>query len=354
MASNISAVRAIPGRTLSTTRCCYPDCSELETLGHVLGQCPKGELLINARHHRVRHALATSLKTLNWEIHEEVHCVSSDGSFRWADIIAVNGCLKRALVLDPTICFERNLNQATEVDIEKKSIYEPFLLSICSLLCDPNPDDPLVPEIARIYKTDREKYNELAREWTRKSTFLSKLGSTRYFFLGARTGLSQRLKPRRYTLSVPVQNGEKIVGHQGQGQSAERRIKKKKKRYGGRSHQSTSTQMAMGRSYSQDAPPTYQFGTQGQERKADFRDEHSTFRSTEGCTGRNDLLQWHHSPQSSLGLLHSSLSFAVRFQAAVLNKTLASSFTESIHLFFGLSLGLTPYILPSSILLGTL
>ncbi|XP_023211621.1 ubiquitin-conjugating enzyme E2-17 kDa-like [Centruroides sculpturatus] len=42
------------------------------------------------------------------------------------------------------------------------------LLSICSLLCDPNADDPLVPEIAKIYKTDREKYNELAREWTRK------------------------------------------------------------------------------------------------------------------------------------------------------------------------------------------
>ena len=30
-----------------------------------------------------------------------------------------------------------------------------MLLSICSLLCDPNPDDPLVPEIARIFKTDR-------------------------------------------------------------------------------------------------------------------------------------------------------------------------------------------------------
>ncbi|KAJ4441552.1 hypothetical protein ANN_11408 [Periplaneta americana] len=127
MSSNISAVRAIPGRTLSTTRCRHSDCSELETLGHVLGQCPKGELLINARHHRVLHALATSLKTLNWEIHEEVHCVSSDGSFRRADIIAINGHLKRALVLDPTIRFERNLNQATEVDIEKKSIYEPCL-----------------------------------------------------------------------------------------------------------------------------------------------------------------------------------------------------------------------------------
>ena len=46
------------------------------------------------------------------------------------------------------------------------------LLSICSLLCDPNPDDPaddpLVPEIARIFKTDRTKYNQLAKEWCKK------------------------------------------------------------------------------------------------------------------------------------------------------------------------------------------
>ncbi|KAH9395000.1 PREDICTED: ubiquitin-conjugating enzyme E2-17 kDa-like [Rhagoletis zephyria] len=42
------------------------------------------------------------------------------------------------------------------------------LLSICSLLCDPNPDDPLVPDSARMYKADRTKYNEIARDWTRK------------------------------------------------------------------------------------------------------------------------------------------------------------------------------------------
>ena len=42
------------------------------------------------------------------------------------------------------------------------------LLSICSFLCDPNPDEPLVPEIARILKTDKDKYNLLAREWTQK------------------------------------------------------------------------------------------------------------------------------------------------------------------------------------------
>lgn len=42
------------------------------------------------------------------------------------------------------------------------------LLSICSLLTDPNPDDPLVPEIANVYKTDVAKYEGTAREWTKK------------------------------------------------------------------------------------------------------------------------------------------------------------------------------------------
>lgn len=40
------------------------------------------------------------------------------------------------------------------------------LLSICSLLDDPNPSDPLVPEIAHLYEEDREKYNETARDYT--------------------------------------------------------------------------------------------------------------------------------------------------------------------------------------------
>ncbi|KAL7072524.1 hypothetical protein ACQ4LE_008069 [Meloidogyne hapla] len=40
------------------------------------------------------------------------------------------------------------------------------LLSICSLLCDPNPDLSFMHEIAQLYKDDREKYNENVREWT--------------------------------------------------------------------------------------------------------------------------------------------------------------------------------------------
>ena len=42
------------------------------------------------------------------------------------------------------------------------------LLSICSLLTYPNPDDPLVPEIAKLYKFKKDEYNKQAREWVRK------------------------------------------------------------------------------------------------------------------------------------------------------------------------------------------
>ncbi|CAN6971154.1 unnamed protein product [Brassica rapa subsp. trilocularis] len=42
------------------------------------------------------------------------------------------------------------------------------LFSIWSLLRDPNADDPMVPEIAHMYKTDRGKYESNARSWTQK------------------------------------------------------------------------------------------------------------------------------------------------------------------------------------------
>ena len=42
------------------------------------------------------------------------------------------------------------------------------LLSISSLLCDPNPDDPLVPEIANLFKNNKAKFEENAKMWTQK------------------------------------------------------------------------------------------------------------------------------------------------------------------------------------------
>jgi ubiquitin-conjugating enzyme E2 D/E len=44
---------------------------------------------------------------------------------------------------------------AKQVPLAEAHARPQVLLSICSLLTDPNPDDPLVPEIAHIYKTDR-------------------------------------------------------------------------------------------------------------------------------------------------------------------------------------------------------
>ena len=42
------------------------------------------------------------------------------------------------------------------------------LLSISSLLTDANPDDPLVPDIAKQFKADRAKHDKTAKEWTTK------------------------------------------------------------------------------------------------------------------------------------------------------------------------------------------
>lgn len=42
------------------------------------------------------------------------------------------------------------------------------LLSITSLLCDPNPNDPLVASIATILKENRELYDKTAKEWTQQ------------------------------------------------------------------------------------------------------------------------------------------------------------------------------------------
>lgn len=42
------------------------------------------------------------------------------------------------------------------------------LLSISSLLADPNPSDPLMPDIAQQYLKNRKLHDKSAREWTAK------------------------------------------------------------------------------------------------------------------------------------------------------------------------------------------
>lgn len=40
------------------------------------------------------------------------------------------------------------------------------LLSILSLMCQPNPDDPLMPQIANLYTSDYERFLKVAKEKT--------------------------------------------------------------------------------------------------------------------------------------------------------------------------------------------
>jgi len=43
-----------------------------------------------------------------------------------------------------------------------------ILSTIVGMLMDPNPDEPLMPEIAAIFKTNRAQFDTTAREWTSK------------------------------------------------------------------------------------------------------------------------------------------------------------------------------------------
>ena len=60
------------------------------------------------------------------------------------------------------------------LDILKETAWTPALtigqtlLSLISLLPAPNADDPLTPDAARLYKTDRVKYDATVRDWTRR------------------------------------------------------------------------------------------------------------------------------------------------------------------------------------------
>ena len=45
------------------------------------------------------------------------------------------------------------------------------LISISTFLADPNPNDPLVPDNAKVYKENKAQYEKNAREWTKKYAY---------------------------------------------------------------------------------------------------------------------------------------------------------------------------------------
>jgi hypothetical protein len=125
MVGNVMPVNAIPRADQGSTRCRH-GCNETETLGHVLGKCPRGELIRNNRHHAVRRLIAEGMTKLGWKVLQEVQC-TGDGSKR-VDIIAYKQDSKKGFILDPTVRMEQNdINQAEIVHQEKKAIYDPCI-----------------------------------------------------------------------------------------------------------------------------------------------------------------------------------------------------------------------------------
>ncbi|KAJ4448837.1 hypothetical protein ANN_00228 [Periplaneta americana] len=114
-----------PGCSTGTTHCRH--CSEYETLPHMLGSCPQGEVLRIKRHSIICSMMADALRSKNLDVHEEVHCIADGGSNRRIDIIAINRNKQTAEIIDPTIRFEISATQPSEMNEEKKKIYEPMI-----------------------------------------------------------------------------------------------------------------------------------------------------------------------------------------------------------------------------------
>ncbi|KAJ4433331.1 hypothetical protein ANN_15590 [Periplaneta americana] len=73
---------------MDSNRCrhCF---NEIETLAHVLGSCPYGETLRNARHHKIRSAISQALRDKEYTTYEKSMVYRKQEAFAYENMLQI-------------------------------------------------------------------------------------------------------------------------------------------------------------------------------------------------------------------------------------------------------------------------